>query len=143
MDISWLKINNSNSPFSEPTQESSRLSRSHKFDILRLTYFLILKRRGLALFCLMEISLTLYCQLRFVSIFTPSYFTLSVVYSILPCNFLLLRFQDCHFIYFTFIEILLAFNQLTTCFKSAYTTLFNVLINLLGHNRLVVSLAKW
>ena len=53
-------------------------------NVLRLTYFLILKRRALALFSLMERSLTSYCQLRFVSIFTPKYLTFSVGYSLLP-----------------------------------------------------------
>ena len=40
-------------------------------DILRLIYFLILKRRAFALFSLVDRSLTWYCQLRFASIFTP------------------------------------------------------------------------
>ena len=55
---------------------------------MQLTYFLILKRTALALFSLTERSLTWYCQLRFVSIFTPRYFTLSVGYSLLPLNFI-------------------------------------------------------
>ena len=38
-------------------------------NILRLTYFLNLKRRELALFSLMERSLTWYCQLMFISMF--------------------------------------------------------------------------
>ena len=54
--------------------------------ILRLTYFLILKRRALTLFSLMERSLTWYWQLRFVSIFTSRYLTLSVGYRLLPHN---------------------------------------------------------
>ena len=37
-------------------------------NILQLTYFLILKRRALALFSLTERSLAWYCQLRFVSV---------------------------------------------------------------------------
>ena len=57
-------------------------------NILGLTYFLILKRRALALFSLMERSLTGCCQVRFVSIFTPKYLTLSVGYSLLPHNFI-------------------------------------------------------
>ena len=47
-------------------------------NILGLTYFLILKRRVLALFSLRERSLTWCCQVGFVSIFTPRYLTLSV-----------------------------------------------------------------
>ena len=45
-----------------------------------------MKRRALALFSLMERLLTWYCQLRFVSIFTPKYLTLSEGYSLLPHN---------------------------------------------------------
>ena len=55
-------------------------------NILRLTYFLILKRTALALFSLMERSLICYCQLRFVSIFAPKYLTLPVRLSHLPQN---------------------------------------------------------
>ena len=44
MKIAWLEVNNSNSLFCKI--------------ILGLTYFLILKRRALALFSLMERSLT-------------------------------------------------------------------------------------
>ena len=40
------------------------------------------------MFSLMESLLTLYCQLKFVSIFTPSYLTLLEGYSLLPCNFI-------------------------------------------------------
>ena len=47
---------------------------------MQLTYFLIWKSRALALFSLIERSLTLYCQLKFVSIFTPRYLTLSLWY---------------------------------------------------------------
>ena len=36
----------------------------------------------------MERSLTRYCQLRFVSIFTPMYLTLPLRYSLLPHNFI-------------------------------------------------------
>ena len=56
--------------------------------ILRLKYFLILKRRPLALFRLMERSLTLCSQVRFVSTFTPRYLKLSVRYSLLTHNFI-------------------------------------------------------
>ena len=49
---------------------------------------LVLQRSALALFSLMERSLTRYCQLRFVSVFTPTYLTLSVRYSLLPHNFI-------------------------------------------------------
>ena len=47
-------------------------------NVLKLTYFLILKQRALALFSLMERSLTWHSQLRFVSIFTLRYLTLLV-----------------------------------------------------------------
>ena len=117
-------------------------------DILRLTYLLILKRRALALFILMERSLTGYCQLRFVSIFTPRYLTLSVGYSLLPHN-LIFKSPSNFFcldlnITFQFLhsEILVAFNQLARCFKSALTSLFSFLIELLRYKRLVSS-AKW
>ena len=56
---------------SERRQDSSWISRSQ-------TYFLISKRRAFALFNLMETLLTLYCQLKFVSIFRPRCITLSV-----------------------------------------------------------------
>ena len=49
-------------------------------------------------------------------------------------KFLLLRFKDYHFSFFS--EILFAFNKLTGCFKSALTSLFSFLIELLQHNRL-------
>ena len=119
-------------------------------NILRLTYFLILKRRALALFTLMERSLTWYCQLRFVSVFTPKYLTLSVGYSLLPhnlifkspSNFFCLDLKITISVFLTLSEILFAFNQLTRCFKSALTSLFSFLIELLRHKRLVSS-AKW
>ena len=57
-------------------------------NILGPTYFLILKRRALALFILMDRSLTCRFQERFVSIFTPRYLTLSVGYRLLPHNFI-------------------------------------------------------
>ena len=56
-------------------------------NILRLTCFLILNKRALALFSLMESTPTLFCQLRFVSNFTPGYFTLPVRYSLLTHTF--------------------------------------------------------
>ena len=124
-------------------------------NISRLTYFLILKRKALVVFSLMEISLTWCCQLRFVSIFTPRHLTHSVRYNLLlnnfilksPSNlkFLLLWFKDYHFsffFFFTLTEILFAFNQLTRCFKSALSSLFSFLRELLRHNRLV-SPSKW
>ena len=130
------------------------ISRSQKWQnrwISTLTYLLMLKRRALALFSLTERSLSWYCQLSFVSIFTPRYLTLSVEYIyLLPLNFIFksllnffcldlkLPFQFC----FTLSEILFAFNQLTRCFKSALTSLFSFLIELPRHNRLVSS-AKW
>ena len=52
-------------------------------NILRLKYFVTLKKREFALFSLMERLLTWYCQLRFLSIFTPNYLTLLVGYSLL------------------------------------------------------------
>ena len=119
-------------------------------NILQLTCFLILKRRTLALFSLLESPLTWYCQLRFVSIFTPRYLTLSVGYSLLPLNFIFkspsnffcLDLKITISVFFTLSEILFAFNQLTRCFKSALTSLFSFLIELLRHKRLVSS-AKW
>ena len=57
-------------------------------NILRLTYVLILKRRALALFILMERSIARCGQVRFVSIFTLSHLKLSVGYSLLPHNFI-------------------------------------------------------
>ena len=57
-------------------------------NILRLTYFLILKRRALTVFSLVERSFTWYSQLRFVKIFTPKYLTLLVGYCILPHSFI-------------------------------------------------------
>ena len=39
-------------------------------------------------------------------------------------------------------EVLFAFNQLITCFKSELTSLFSFLMKLLRHKRLVTS-AKW
>ena len=119
-------------------------------NILRLTYFPILKRGALALFSLMEISLTWYCQLRFVSIFTTKYLTLSGGYSLLPhdlifkspSNFFCLDLKITASVFFTLSEILFAFNQFAKCFKSALTSLFSFLIELLRHKRLVSS-AKW
>ena len=113
--------------------------------ILRLTYFLILKRRALALYSSMERSLTWYCQVRFVSILTPKYLTLLVGYSLLPYNFILIHlqvsFKDYNFSFFIKWR-LLTFNQLTRCFKSVMTSLFSFLNELLRHNRFVSS-AKW
>ena len=119
-------------------------------NILRLIYFLLLKRRALALFSLMERSLTRCCQVSFASIFTPRYLTLSVGYSLLshnfifksPSSFFCLDLKIIISFFFTLSEILFAFNQLSRCFKSALTNLFSFLIELLRHNRLVSS-AKW
>ena len=98
----------------------------------------------------MERSLTWCCQVKFVSIFTPRYLTLWVGYSLLPHNFIFkplssffcLDLKITISVFFTLSEILFAFNQLTRCFKSALTSLFSFLIELLWHNRLVSS-AKW
>ena len=118
-------------------------------NILRLTYFLILKRRTLALFSLRDRSFPWYCQLSFVSILTPSYLTLSIGYSLLPhnlifkspSNFFCLNLKITTLVFF-YIELnFIAFNQLTRCFKSALTSLFSFLIELLRHKRLL-SLAK-
>ena len=119
-------------------------------NILRLTYFLILKWRALALFSLMERSLIWCCQVRFASIFTPTYLTLSVGYSLLPHNFIFkspssffcLYLKIIISVFFTLSDILFAFNQLSRCFKSALTNLFSFLIESLRHNRLVSS-TKW
>ena len=99
----------------------------------------ILKRSAFALFSLIDRSLTWYCQLRFVSIFTPRYLTLPVRYSLLPHNFIFkspssffcLDLKIIISVFFTLSEILFAFNQLTRCFKSALTSLFSFLIELL------------
>ena len=58
-----------------------------ELNILRLTYFLILKRRTLALFSLIERSLTWYCEVSFTSTFTTRYLKLSVG-CLLLCNFI-------------------------------------------------------
>ena len=102
----------------------------------------------MALVSLMErSSFTWHCQLQFVSIFTTRYLTLSVRYSLLPhkfifkstFKFLLLRFKDYHFSFFILGEILFAFNQLARCFKSALTSLFRFLIELLRQKISVIS----
>ena len=120
-------------------------------NILRLAYFLILKIIALALFSLMEGSLTCYYQLRFVSIFTPKYLTLSVGYSPLPynlifkspSNFFCLDLKITISVFLILSETLFAFNQFARCFKSsALTSLFSFLIELLRHKRLLSS-AKW
>ena len=100
--------------------------------------FLVLKRRRLDLFSLMERSLTWWhCQLRFESIFIPMYLTLSLIFYciILFLNHLqiyfawTLRFH--FFFYYIWSEILFGFNRLTRCFKSALTSLFCFLMELL------------
>ena len=119
-------------------------------NILRLTHFLILKRSAFTLFSLMDRSLTWYCQVRFVSIFTPMYLTLSVGYSLLPHDFIFkspssffcLDLKITISFFFTLNEVLFAFNPLTRCFKSVLTSLFNFLIQLLTYKTLVSS-AKW
>ena len=98
----------------------------------------------------MERSLTWHYQLRFVSILTPSYLKLSGGYSLLPNNlifkslskFFSLDLKTAISAFFTFSEILFAFNQLTRFFKSVLNSLFSFLIELLRHKRLV-SPAKW
>ena len=119
-------------------------------NILRLTYFLILKRRAFALFSLVDRSLTWYYKLRFVSIYTPRYLILSVGYNLLPhnvifkspSNFFCLDLKIIISVFFMLSEILFAFKQLTRCFKSALVSLFSFLIELLRYKRLVSS-AKW
>ena len=124
-------------------------------NILRLTYFLILKRRALVLFSLMERSLTWYSnkvsQLRFASIFTSTYLILSVGYSFLPRNFTFkwtydffcLDLKNTISVFLKLSKILFAFYQLTRCFKSALTSLFSFLIELLRQKRLVSSENWW
>ena len=115
-----------------------------------LTYFLILKRSTFALFNLMDRSLTWYCQLRALSIFTSRYLTLSVGYSLLPHNFIFkspsnffwLDLKITISVFFMLSEIIFAFNQLTRCFKSVLTSLFSFLIELLRY-KILVSSAKW
>ena len=119
--------------------------------ILTLTYFLILKRRELALFSLMERLLIRCCKLRFVSIFMPRYLTLSVGHSLLPhrlifkslSNFFCLDLKITISVFFTLSEILFACNQLTKCFKLVLTSLYSFLKELLGHKRLVSSAKCW
>ena len=99
----------------------------------------------------MERSLTWYCQLKFVSIFTPRYLTRSVGYNLLPLNvifkspsnFYLIDLKITISVFFTLSEILFTFNQLTRCFKLTLTSLFSFLIELLRHNRLVPSANWW
>ena len=118
--------------------------------LLGRTYFLILKRRALAQFSLTERSLTWHCQLRFASILTPKYFTLSVGYSLLTYS-LTFKLSSKFFCLDLLISISVFFNiewnfifirQLTSCFKSALTSFFSFFIELLKHNKLVSS-AKW
>ena len=119
-------------------------------NISRLKYFLILKKRKFALFSLMERSLTWYCQLRFISIFTSRYLTSSVGHNLLPhdfifkshWNFFCLDLEITISVFFMLSEILFEFNQLNRCFKSALTSLFSFLIELFRHERLVSS-ARW
>ena len=119
--------------------------------MLRLIYFLILKRSTFALFSLMDRSLTWSYQLRFVSIFTPTYLTPLVGYRLLlhnfifksPSSFFCLDLKiTILFCFFTLIEILFEFNQLARCVKFELTSLFSFLIELLRHKKLVSS-AKW
>ena len=92
-----------------------------------------------------------HCQLRFASILTPNYFTLSVGYSILPysltfkspSNFSCLDLKIAISVFLRLSEILFAFNQLTICFKSALAILYSFLIELLRHNKLVSSVKWW
>ena len=64
------------------------------------------------------------------TIFTPSYFALSVGYSLLPhnlifkspSNFACLDFKITISVFFTLNGILFAFKQLTGCFKSTLTS---------------------
>ena len=107
MRIPWLTINNSNSLFffckiticwvviqfwtqtrQQYDEYESKIVKEMDLNILQLTYFLILKRRSLPLFSLTERSLTSYCHLRFVSVFSPRSLTLSVGYNLLPLNFI-------------------------------------------------------
>ena len=112
---------------------------------LRPTEFLILKRRALALFSLIEGSLTWCCQVRFILVFTPRYLTLLVGYSLLLHNFILkspsificLNLRITISAFFKLSELSFSFKQLTRCFKSALTSLLNFVIELLRHNRLV------
>ena len=99
---------------------------------------------------LMERSFTWYFQLRLLSVFTPRYLKLSEGYRILPhsfifkspSNLLCFRFKNHQLGFFTLSEFLWAFKQLTRCFNSALTSLFNFFIDLLIHNR-SLSWAKW
>ena len=91
----------------------------------------------------------------YISIFTPKlqvFNTFSRVYIVFygiynlifksPSNFFCLNLKITISVFLTLREILFAFNQLTRCFKSALTSLFNFLMELLRHKRLVSS-AKW
>ena len=120
-------------------------------NILGLTYFLILKRRVLALFSLMKRSLTWHCQVRFESILSPRYFIFSVGYSVLPHSLIFKSSSNLFFldlkiiisVFLTLSEILFSLSQLNRCFKSALTSLFSFSIELLRHNKLVSSAKCW
>ena len=102
----------------------------------------------------MERSLAWYCQLRFVSIFTLSYLTVSVGYSLLlynlifksPLNFFYSSLKITISVSFTlsfFFFFFFAFNQLNIWCKLVLTSLFSFLIELLRHKRLVSSRKWW
>ena len=163
MKIPWLKINTSDSLFFlenynflnsaailSPAVGQIGVQNSKiivDFKVLRLIYFLISERKALTLFSLLEISLTGYCQLRFVSVFTSRYLTLLVGYSLLPHNliykspssFFCLDLKITISVFFTLSGTLFEFNQLTKCFRSALTSFFSFLIELLKHKTLVSS----
>ena len=91
-------------------------------------YFLILKRRALAIFSLMERLLARYCQLRF---FTPKYLThlevrrmqsFTINFFKAPSNFFGFNLNITISVFLTLNKILFAFNQETRCFKSALTS---------------------
>ena len=66
-----------------------------------------------------------------------TYFMRTYIYVVDCC-----QIHEWNYIDFTLSEILFTFNQLTRCLKSALTSFFSFLIELLRHNRLVSS-AKW
>ena len=114
--------------------------------ILRLTYFLLLKRRSIGSIQFNGKIINMIFPIKIGIIFTSRYLRLSEGYSFLQHNFIfksplnLFCLDLKIFQFFTQSKVLICIQP--RCVKSAQTNLFSFFIELLKHKRLVSS-AKW
>ena len=119
-------------------------------NILALIFFSYFKKESIDHIQFNRKITNLTLPTKISSILTPRYFTVSEGYSLLPhslifkspSNFLCLNFEITISVFLALTQILFVSSQITRCFRSAFTSLFSFVIELLRHNKLMSS-SKW